>query len=799
MISERANEILALLFFGIFVLTLVAVVTHRFEDPSFNSTGFDTQRNNWLGPVGVFVADILYQSVGRFYYVVPFLFAIAGVRVWRSSKLEFSIPQITAFSAIVVSVTSILSIYDMRGGLVGKLFGSMTVALLAKIGATIFFVIILLIAAIVVFNFSYASLIESLHLAFGNLMIRWDEYRERRAKKKGITAKASTAKRQDDESPIVRDPEPDTEDDEYEGDDEEYLEEADEEVGDDVEEEFEEETESEEEELEEEILEEDEESEEESVEEVDEEDGEAEEEIEEEIEEDEEPVPAAKQPAPKPARSHPDGYSVPSVEYLVPSEPIERPTKEETAGVIKDLQETMASFNVAGEVLEPMYGPVVTTFPFKPGAGVKYSRVTGLEDDLCLALRAESVRIDRIPGKAFVGIEVPNARRETIQLRDIIASQKFQASESLLTLALGKTIDGKEFVADLAKMPHLLIAGATGAGKSVGVNTLVVSILYKARPDEVKFIMVDPKRLELGVYADIPHLATPIITDPKRAASSLRWAVSEMELRYKNLAGWGVRNIDGFNAEVRRRNEAGDFDENGDPYETLPYIVIIIDELADLMMVAGKEVEESITRLAQMARAVGIHLVLATQRPSVDVITGLIKANFPSRISFRVSSKVDSRTIIDSNGAERLLGRGDMLFLPPASSQVIRVHGAYVDEKEIHQIVAHIKSCGGEPEYDHSITKTEEERRSADGGTFERDVLFFRALEILIATDRASTSLLQRHLKIGYSRAAGILDTMEREGLIGAMDRSTKAREILPKARELARDIADGALGDEQG
>ncbi|MBP9665511.1 MAG: hypothetical protein KBD94_12915, partial [Pyrinomonadaceae bacterium] len=360
----------------------------------------------------------------------------------------------------------------------------------------------------------------------------------------------------------------------------------------------------------------------------------------------------------------------------------------------------------------------------------------------------------------------------------------------------GKTIDGGKYVADLAKMPHLLIAGATGAGKSVGVNTLVMSILYKARPDEVKFIMVDPKRLELGLYADIPHLSVPIITDPKRAANSLRWAVSEMEKRYKDLAGYGVRNIDGYNAEAKRRNDLEQWDDNGEPHRKLPYIVIIIDELADLMMVAGKEVEDSITRLAQMARAVGIHLVLATQRPSVDVITGLIKANFPSRISFRVSSKVDSRTIIDGNGAESLLGQGDMLFLPPGQSNVIRVHGAFVNEKEIKKVVDHIKGQG-KPEYDQTIIKSEEELDDSGDLPGRRDALFTDALKCVVQAKRGSTSLLQRHLRIGYGRAAAILDAMVREGYIGEMDGSTRARPVLPKAYEDLQDIEEGALGEE--
>jgi DNA segregation ATPase FtsK/SpoIIIE, S-DNA-T family len=479
-------------------------------------------------------------------------------------------------------------------------------------------------------------------------------------------------------------------------------------------------------------------------------------------------------------------YRMPEVEFLNAPPPHSEQADEELLQLATRLAEKCKEFNVTGQIKHICPGPVVTTYEFKPDPGVKYSRVTGLVDDLCLALKAESIRIDRMPGKPHVGIEVPNPQRETIHLREVIESRQFRESASKLTIALGKTIDGLNYVADLAKMPHLLIAGATGAGKSVGVNSLIVSILYKARPDEVKFILVDPKRLELGLYDGIPHLATPIITDPKRAAISLKWAVSEMERRYKELAGWGVRNIDGFNTEVSRRNLVKDYDESGEPHKPLPYIVIIIDELADLMMVSGHEVEESITRLAQMARAVGIHLVLATQRPSVDVITGLIKANFPSRISFRVSSKVDSRTIIDANGAEQLLGRGDMLFLPPGTSRLVRVHGAYVDEAEIGRIVSHTKAQG-EPVYDETITQSAEEANGMDGTSGERDELFEDALRICVEMKRASTSVLQRRLRIGYGRAAAILDMMEREGFIGQAD-GARPRPVLSRAYELVAD-----------
>jgi S-DNA-T family DNA segregation ATPase FtsK/SpoIIIE len=476
-------------------------------------------------------------------------------------------------------------------------------------------------------------------------------------------------------------------------------------------------------------------------------------------------------------------YTLPPLEFLNEAPPHSEQADAELLSLATKLAEKCKEFNVTGQIKHICPGPVVTTYEFKPDPGVKYSRVVSLVDDLCLALKAESIRIDRMPGKPHVGIEVPNPRREKIFLREVIESRAFRESASKLTIALGKTIDGLNYVADLAKMPHLLIAGTTGAGKSVGVNALIVSILYRARPDEVKFILIDPKRLELGLYENIPHLATPIITDPKLAARSLKWAVLEMEKRYRDLAGWGVRNIDGYNTEIMRRNLVKEYDESGEPWKPLPFIVIIIDELADLMMTSGREVEESITRLAQMARAVGIHLVLATQRPSVDVITGLIKANFPSRISFRVSSKVDSRTIIDTNGAEHLLGRGDMLFLPPGTSRLIRVHGAYIEEAEINRIVNHIKAQGP-PAYDETITQSEEEALGLESSNGEHDELFEEALRICVEMKRASTSVLQRRLRIGYGRAAAILDIMEREGLIGQADGS-RPRPVLGRAYEM--------------
>jgi S-DNA-T family DNA segregation ATPase FtsK/SpoIIIE len=444
------------------------------------------------------------------------------------------------------------------------------------------------------------------------------------------------------------------------------------------------------------------------------------------------------------------------------------------------LVEKCAEFDVRGQVVQINPGPVVTTFEFRPEAGVKYSRVTGLAEDLCLAMRAESILIERMAGKSTVGIQVPNQERETIWLRDVIESEIFLHTKSKLALAMGKDINGRIVVADLATMPHVLIAGSTGSGKSVAINAMIMSILYKATPDQVRMILVDPKRVELGMYEGIPHLFTPIITEPKLAANALKNAVREMERRLKLLASRSVRNIDQYNRlfEVGTPSLFEDSDDEG----PLPYILIIIDELADLMMLDKANVEEAITRLAQMARAVGIHLILATQRPSVDVITGLIKANVPTRMSFRLATKVDSRTILDSNGAEALLGRGDMLFLPPGTSRVQRVHAPFVTEKETAAVVDFWKKQG-QAEYVESFLEApkDDKGRELDGGGEEsdgNDELYEDGVRLVLEFGKASTSLLQRRLRIGYGRAAHLIDMMERDGIVGPADGS-KPREIL--------------------
>jgi DNA segregation ATPase FtsK/SpoIIIE, S-DNA-T family len=504
-------------------------------------------------------------------------------------------------------------------------------------------------------------------------------------------------------------------------------------------------------------------------------------------------TPPPRAPEPPPVHTQ---YSLPPTALL--NEPAARNAYDE-----QELKDTAArikakfeEFNVFGNVTQINPGPVVTTFEFKPDSGVKYSRITNLTEDLCLGLQAESILIERIPGKPTVGIEVPNTRRELIVLRQMLESDEFTQSTSHLAIPLGKDINGRIRVTGLESMPHLLIAGSTGSGKSVMINSMIMSILYKATPDDVRVIMVDPKRVELGMYEGIPHLLTPVIVDPKKATNALRNAVLEMERRLRLLAEYGVRNIDQFNKKIRQMQDQPRhlFPEDTlqeDP-KPLPYILILIDELADLMMLEGRNVEESVTRLAQMARAVGMHLVLATQRPSVDVITGIIKANFPSRISFRVATRVDSRTVLDVMGAEHLLGKGDMLFLPPGSSRLTRVHGAFVTESEINRVVDFWKAQAA-PEYDQSFLvappNEEESAADAEASSEGQDPMYEEAVRLVLQMGKASTSTLQRHLRLGYGRAARILDMMQRDGIIGAPDGS-KPREVL-KRPDWLREVED--------
>ena len=498
-------------------------------------------------------------------------------------------------------------------------------------------------------------------------------------------------------------------------------------------------------------------------------------------------MPAKRLAAIPKAAEHPE-YRLPTTELLNEVPGRNSYDSLELKEIALRIKSKFEEFNVHGNVVQINPGPVVTTFEFKPEAGIKYSRITTLTEDLCLGLQAESILIERIPGKPTIGIEVPNSRRELISLRQILESDEFGDSHSRLTICLGKDISGRIKVAALESMPHLLIAGSTGAGKSVMLNSMIMSILYKATPDEVRMILVDPKRLEMGLYEGVPHLLTPVITDAKKATNALRNAVLEMERRLKLLAGQGVRNIDQYNRKVRQllnepRSLFDDEDVAEEELKPLPYILILIDELADLMMVERGNVEEAVTRLAQMARAVGMHLVLATQRPSVDVITGLIKANFPSRISFRVATRVDSRTVLDVMGAEHLLGKGDMLFLPPGSSRLTRVHGAFVTEAEINRVVEFWKGQA-RPDYDQTflLAPPAEEGEDDADAEFEGgdDPAYTDAVRVVLEMGKASTSTLQRRLRLGYGRAARILDMMQHEGIIGPPDGS-KPREVLKR------------------
>ncbi len=481
------------------------------------------------------------------------------------------------------------------------------------------------------------------------------------------------------------------------------------------------------------------------------------------------------------------GFRIPSLNLLHGSEADEKAVDRESLQMgSRLLEKKLSDFSVSGKVVAVSPGPVVTMYEYEPAAGVKINKIVSLTDDLALALRAASIRIVApIPGKAVIGIEVPNADRETVRLKDIVASEIFERSKSKLTLALGKDILGNPFITDLARMPHLLIAGATGAGKSVGLNVMICSVLYKATPDEVKLLLIDPKRIELSVYEGIPHLIVPVVTEPKKATRALHWAVEEMERRYTLMADEGVRNIDQYNRKLTKEKDAGEratksADSGTLPPEDrtdrkLPIVLIVIDELADLMLVSSRDVELALTRLAQMARAAGIHLLIATQRPSVDVLTGIIKANFPTRISFQVSSRTDSRTILDANGAENLLGNGDMLLLPPGTARLQRIHGAYVSEDEIRRIIDFLKKQR-KPIYQEEILETRLEEE--EGREDEYDEKYDEAVALVTETRQASISMIQRRLRVGYNRAARMIEMMERDGVVSPSEGS-KPREVL--------------------
>ncbi len=757
-------EMAGIIFLGVAVFLLMALLSYSPRDPSLNHTvGGNVEIANLGGRIGALVADLLLQGVGCGALILPlYLF---GVFIGLLNHKKY--PPLSSlggmlllvfctsiWSALIFPVWVIQGSEIFTGGVFGKVVGEFFLSFFNPIGTYLLLSVIFALALIVTTNISplrIAALLFSTILQIARLimrgvnrlftMIRGLFKRSAESPVPVISDSPEKAKKRLKKVKIGRAPA-------------------------------------------------------------------------------EKPKPAPMNQSPLPFLRDSGKITLPSLNLLEDPPPKPKKSTDDESLRLKSqqLENKLRDYGVQGQVVAVHPGPVVTMYEFQPAAGIKLSKISNLSDDLALAMSAMSVRIVApIPGKAVVGIEIPNTEREGVNFKELLLSSAFQKSKSALPLALGKGIDGVPQVADLAKMPHLLIAGSTGSGKSVGINCLICSILFKAMPDQVKFIMVDPKRLELSVYDHIPHLLLPVVTNPKRAAAALRWAVEEMEHRYTLMSKTGTRNVVSYNRfvekELARRNQTarsepeidtaelvldGEAGNRGDEVseaemalEKFPYIVIIIDELADLMMVASKEVEESITRLAQMARAAGIHLILATQRPSVDVITGLIKANFPARISFRVSSRIDSRTILDASGAEHLLGNGDMLFLKPGGSVFTRLHGAFISDEEIRDLTDYLRTQGT-PEYQDDMLKKHEEAlakakakgssrsgaATADGEDEAYDELYDQAVAFVASLKGASASMIQRKFRIGYNRAARIIETMEREGVVGPAEGS-KPRKIL--------------------
>jgi len=765
--NRRLNELIGFLLCVSALLLFLALASYSPLDPSLNSasvlTGSRAARN-WIGILGAIIADLFLQGFGIGAFLFPVFLGALGIRWFRSRKVISPVAKLLGGIWLLVFVPAFLSLLPghlhwMRvipiEGLFGRIVGDALIHYLNLTGAYIVCASVLAVALYLSTAFSFSAVQVWAPTRFAFVIALWQRYKDwqedrskrrmqkeldkRRATKPLVTAQIAPAREADEaRQPFFRAPEPRRTGIErmtVEPQAEEPAKRASEAV-----------------------------SEAPSPEVTDRADLEH----------------KGKTTMPRIA----GGYKLPPSSLLHRADEQQAVDAEELKLLAQVLVDKYAEFDVHGQITQINPGPVVTTFEFKPEAGIKYSRITNLTDDLCLALKAESILIERMAGKSTVGIQVPNREREIIWLRENVESSEFIGSKSKLTLALGKDINGRIVTADLNAMPHLLIAGSTGTGKSVAINAMIMSILYKSTPDQVRLVLVDPKRLELGNYEGVPHLFTPIITEPKLAANALRNAVREMERRLKLLAAKGVRNIDQYN-KLFDESTGSLFAEDSED-KPLPYIVIIIDELADLMMLDSGNVEESVTRLAQMARAVGIHLVLATQRPSVDVITGLIKANFPARISFRVATKVDSRTILDANGAEALLGRGDMLYLPSGSARVHRLHAPFVTEKEIAAVVEFWRSQGTAEYVEQFLEAPKEEREAGgsgeagDDGEPENDPLFNDAVRLVVEFGKASTSLLQRRLRIGYGRAAHLIDLMERDGIVGAAD-GPKPREVLKR------------------
>lgn len=773
--NKRLNELIGFLCISLAVLMALALISYSPHDSAFNVAAPAPDggpARNWIGPVGAYGSDLLFQVFGFAAFLLPVAIGVLGWRWFRSRSIDSQIATLVGYVLLLLSLPSLLSLWHFpqlrgaipAGGMLGSLLSNGLLTGFNFWGATVVAVALFFTSLFMTTRFSFAGThawakgprgplgaVEKLGI-LQKAAARWRSWREereqermrRRVEETRISGRKPVSPQSFGNAISPNEPLKSIaladESDVFEAEKEERVERA--------------------------------------------------------------KLPWRKEPIvfvgpektvtkkssePKIAKGNPN-YRLPSPSLLREGERSQKLDEDELKDRARAIEAKCLEFDIQGRVTQINPGPVVTTFEFKPEAGIKYSRIIGLTEDLCLALQAESILIERIPGKSTIGIEVPNITRQTIALREIIEAQEFTNSSSKLTLAMGRDLHGRIRVTDLAAMPHLLIAGSTGTGKSVFINSLMMSILYKASPDDVKLVLVDPKRLELNLYENIPHLIAPVVTDPKIASNVLRNATKEMEKRLKLLAQRGVRNIDQYNRTFQKAQSLSLFENvEESEHKPLPYLVIVIDELADLMMVDTNNVEESITRLAQMARAVGIHLILATQRPSVDVITGLIKANFPARISFRVASKVDSRTILDSNGSESLLGKGDMLYLPAGSARLHRIHGPLVTEDEITSVCDFWREQA-QAKYNEQLLETPKDENgkpegssgndAEGGGEDVDDDLYQDAVRVVCEMGRASTSTLQRRLRIGYGRAAHLIDIMEKDGIVGPPD-GTRPREVL--------------------
>jgi len=728
------------------LLITLSLLSYDPSDRSLNTPSGAINTHNRGGFIGAFLADLLLQSLGITAYLIPILLCLSAIRMFRTNYSGVQLTKALAYAVLLLSLGVILSVaIDTEsardaGGIIGgflnervlvPLFGRLSAILIACFTMLLSVMVLTQHSLLDLFGHTKKSFVEFRKSFVPAVSNRLKELKEKTDKRKGENTKKE--KKDYVPPPIV---------------------------------------------------------------------------LKEESKDDPVAKKSAKRPLLPPEQFKlpevSEGYKLPPLDLLDPPEGEQFKIDKETLHANSlILQKKLEDFGVEGEVVAVRPGPVITMYEFKPAPGVKVRRIVMLADDLAMALRAVSVRIlAPIPGESVVGIEIPNPRRETVYLREVIESEAYRNTDSKIGLALGKDIGGTPFATDLAKMPHLLVAGATGTGKSVSINAMILSILFKSTPQDVKFIMVDPKMLELTIYEEIPHLLVPVVTDPKKAAAALFWAMDEMDRRYRLMRDKGARNIDNYNRTLEREagkkavielTEAESAEEALTPggnlsqdaplvHERLPRIVIIIDELADLMMTVGRDIEEYITRLAQKARAAGIHLILATQRPSVDVITGLIKANFPARISFQVTSRVDSRTILDSMGGEKLLGNGDLLFLPPGTARLIRVHGAFVSDQEVRRAMKFIKQQG-RPNYRPEVLEAKRETEAAAAAEDEYDEMYDQAVAIVTETQQASISMIQRRLRVGYNRAARMIEQMERDRVVGPAD-GAKPREVYARKIE---------------